>query len=101
MFRRHLPMKDVIALEDWNRFAAIFDIDGMSWSDRCARCDDAKGFDVEQLQRECPARSSRGSCRFDTLMRYNTVLIKHGSCCHDFFTHRLQAGVHYLVNSCR
>ncbi len=36
MFRRFLPMKDVIALEDWNRFAAMFDIDGMSWSDRCA-----------------------------------------------------------------
>ncbi len=36
MFRRFLPMKDVITLEDWNRFAAIFDIDGMSWSDRCA-----------------------------------------------------------------
>ena len=38
-------------------------------------------------------------CRFDTLMRYNTVLIKHSSCCHDFFTHRLRDGVHYLVNS--
>ncbi len=36
-------------------------------------------------------------CRFDTLMRYNTVLIKHSSCCHDFFTHRLREGVHYLV----
>ncbi len=39
-----------------------------------------------------------GCCRFDTLMRYNTVLIKHSSCCHDFFTHQLQEGVHYLVN---
>ena len=37
MFRRHLPLKDVIPLEGWNRFAAIFDIDGMSWSDRRAR----------------------------------------------------------------
>ena len=37
MFRRFLPLKDVIALEDWNRYAAIFDIDGMSWSDRCSR----------------------------------------------------------------
>ena len=32
-------------------------------------------------------------------MRYNTLLIKHCSCCHDFFTHRLQAGVHYMVRA--
>ena len=44
MFRRHLPVKAAIELEDWNRFAAIFDIDGMSWSDRCAHPDDAIGL---------------------------------------------------------
>jgi hypothetical protein len=34
MLRRHLPVKPAIELEDWNGFAAMFDMDGMSWSDR-------------------------------------------------------------------
>jgi hypothetical protein len=37
--------------------------------------------------------------RFDTLMRYNTVLVKQRSCCHDWFSPRLQPGVHYLVSA--
>ena len=36
--------------------------------------------------------------RFDTLMRFNTVLIKYNTCCHDFFTHRLQPELHYVVS---
>ncbi len=36
--------------------------------------------------------------RFDTLMRFNTVLLKYNTCCHDFFTHRLHPGIHYVVS---
>ncbi len=39
--------------------------------------------------------------RFDTLMRFNTVLLKFNTCCHDFFTHRLHPGVHYVVSMAR
>ena len=31
-------------------------------------------------------------------MRFNTLLIRYNTCCHDFFTHRLQPGLHYLVS---
>lgn len=35
MIKRELPVKPVMALEDFNKYAAIADVDGMSWSDRC------------------------------------------------------------------
>lgn len=36
MIRKELPLKPLIALEEFNSYAAIADVDGMSWSDRCA-----------------------------------------------------------------
>ena len=30
-------------------------------------------------------------------MRFNTVLLKYNTCCHDFFSHRLHPDVHYVV----
>ena len=35
--------------------------------------------------------------RFDTLMRYNTPIVKPDTCCLDYFSHRLRSGVHYRV----
>lgn len=35
MLKRELPVKPPMALEDFNKYAAIADMDGMSWSDRC------------------------------------------------------------------
>ena len=61
MFRRHLPVKEAIALEDWNRFAAIFDIDGMSWSDRCADVEDAHCF-ADPAAPCLPQSTDHGSC---------------------------------------
>ncbi len=33
-----LPVKEPIDMEDLNQYAAIFDMDGLSWSDRSAQC---------------------------------------------------------------
>ena len=56
MLRRHLPVKPAIELEDWNRFAAMFDMDGMSWSDRQgsdARCS-AQACDTTPVDDDSP-----------------------------------------------
>ena len=37
MLKRELGTKPEVPMEEFNKYAAIFDIDGMSWSDRYVR----------------------------------------------------------------
>ena len=51
-----LPVKESVDMEELNRYAAIFDMDGLSWSDRSASC--RACISIVSCQAGCSAHAS-------------------------------------------